>query len=162
MQKESIKDALVHLKDDDIVFIGDCDEIWQPALYLVEEPYKIELAVYTYWLNNRSSEKFWGTMVSQYKDLKNQCLNHLRTDSLRELSGTAGWHFTSMANSLEEKLKDSYTEEDYANPEVMKNLQDNIRNNRDFLGRDFSYEVDESQWPEYLKNNREKYAHLIK
>src|ERR1035437_2668103 len=30
MQKECIKDCLLDLKDDDIVFIGDCDEIWNP------------------------------------------------------------------------------------------------------------------------------------
>ena len=30
MQKESIKDCLTHLKDDDIVFIGDTDEIVEP------------------------------------------------------------------------------------------------------------------------------------
>src|SRR3990167_5041530 len=35
MQKESIKDALLthHLKDNDIVFIGDVDEVWNPIIY---------------------------------------------------------------------------------------------------------------------------------
>src|SRR3989338_9028995 len=30
-QKESIKKALVNLQDDDICFVGDVDEIWNPA-----------------------------------------------------------------------------------------------------------------------------------
>ena len=31
-QKECIKDALVHLKDDDLVIISDVDEIWEPCI----------------------------------------------------------------------------------------------------------------------------------
>jgi hypothetical protein len=44
----------------------------------------------------------------------------------------------------------------------MEHLEENIENNQDFLGRNFIYKVDESQWPEYLKENREKYLHLLK
>ena len=35
LQKESIKKALTHLKDEDIVFVGDCDEIWKPRASIV-------------------------------------------------------------------------------------------------------------------------------
>src|SRR3990167_10866382 len=47
MQKESIKDALAihHLKDDDIVFIGDCDEIWDIGYVVKEIPCKLKLRV---------------------------------------------------------------------------------------------------------------------
>lgn len=166
-QKESIKDCLTHLKDDDIVFIGDCDEIWNPGRYGPEtlmpqgfNPVKLKLQVYTYWLNNLSSEEFYGTLVARYKDIKNECLNHLRTNSLKV--SHSGWHFTSMAKSLKQKLKDSYTEETYANKQVMDNLDENIENDRDFLGRDFKYTIDEENWPQYLKDNRKKYLHLLR
>lgn len=163
LQKESIKKALVHLNDEDIVFIGDCDELWEPefALKWCHAPFKYKLKVYTYYLNNKSSEEFWGTLISPYKHIKNVCLNHLRTDAWKTIF-YAGWHFTSMAKDLEQKLKDSYTKEDYASPEVLQNLQSNIENNRDFLGRDFTYKIDESDWPQYLKDNRARYAHLMK
>src|SRR3990167_11222399 len=55
LQKESIKKALTHLDDEDIVFIGDCDEIWDPEVAL-DDKYslsKLKLRVYTYWLDNR-------------------------------------------------------------------------------------------------------------
>lgn len=161
MQKESIKDCLTHLDDEDIVFISDCDEIWDSSALKFELVNKLKLKVYTYYLNNRSNEEFWGTLVAKYKDIKNECLNHLRTNA-RKTQSEFGWHFTSMAKSLKQKLQDSYTNEDYATEEILDNLDDNIKNDRDFLGRGFTYTTDESEWPDYLKKNKEKYRHLLK
>lgn len=164
MQKESIKDALTHLKDDDVVFIGDVDEVWAPDVYDISHPIKFKLDVYTYWLNNRSSEKFWGTLASKYVHIKDNCLNHIRSTNHYKTTEAHGWHFTSQGgyNAVDKKLKDSYTEETYYNQWVKDNLEQNIAQNKDFLGRDFEYTIDESEWPQYLKDNREKYAHLCK
>lgn len=161
MQKESIKLALTHLKDDDVVFIGDVDEIWNPELNFYTGQ-KLKLKVYTYFLNNRSSEEFWGTIVDKYKNIKNSTLNHLRTTDLRRSKDYYGWHFTSLAPELKRKLTDSYTEKSYATKDVLDNLDENVKSSKDFLGRDFTYKIDESEWPEYLKKNREKYRHLLK
>ena|SRR3990167_5517065 len=122
---------------------------------------KLKLRVYTYYLNNWSSEEFAGTLVGKWGEIKNECLNHLRSNT-KWTQDYYGWHFTSMHHQLAKKLTDSYTEEDYAHPRVLNELQNNIENNRDFLGRNFTYKVDESQWPDYLKKNREKYLHLLK
>lgn len=166
MMKESIKDCLTHLSDDDIVFIGDCDEIWNenkknPYHSIAMSPYKLKLKVYTYYLNNRSNEEFWGTLRASYKDIKNNCLNHLRINA-KKTPFQCGWHFTSLKDDLKRKLEDSYTKETYANDWIMDHLKETIENNKDFLGRDFTYKIDESEWPQYLKDNREKYKHLLK
>ena len=165
LQKESIKKALTHLEDDDIVFIGDVDEIWHPKIldnwFAVS---KLKLKVYSYWLNNRSSEEFWGTIIGCYRDVKDECLNHLRQMPHFRTETDMGWHFTSMGgvDQMRKKLNDSYTQESYNTPFVQDNLEYNMTNGLDFLGRDFKYEIDESEWPNYLKNNREKYKHLLK
>ena len=163
MQKESIRDTLTNLEDNDIVFVGDCDEIWEYPDFEIKHPAKLNLRVYTYWLNNRSSEQFCGTIVSRYKHLKGECLNHVRSGAWRT-DKYYGWHFTSMGGSdaVKRKLTDSYTEESYATKAVLDNLSTNIENNKDFLGRDFQYTVDESEWPQYLKDNRERYQYLLK
>lgn len=163
MQKESIKDCLTHLKDDDIVFIGDCDEVWDPEIlkFELEGLKKLRLRVYTYWLNNYSSEVFNGTLMCHYKDIKNNCLNHVRSDSYKTLT-EQGWHFTSLKDNLRQKLTDSYTEESYATKEVMDNLEENIKGNKDFLGRNFTFRIEEIDWPIYLKENRDKYLHLLR
>lgn len=163
-QKESIKDCLTHLKDDDVVIIGDCDEIWKP-IYIkrIKRPIKLGLLVYSYYLNQRSSEQFYGPLAANYSQIKNKCLNHLRTNPNNfEYLKECGWHFTSMANSLKQKIEDSYTKETYANDWVMQHLEDNVKNNKDFLGRDFKYWIDESDWPPYLKENKDKYKHLMR
>lgn len=163
--KEKIKEALIHLKDDDAVFIGDVDEIIDPETAQIEPwfPVKLKLRVYTYYLNNRSTEAFWGTLMAKYGDIKDSCLNHMRQGA-KKSDGYGGCHFTSMggAFSLAKKLTDSYTHESYATSQVLDNLAYNIEQGKDFLGRDFAYTQDESEWPKYLKDNRAKYKHLIK
>lgn len=161
LQKESIKKAIAHLKDDDTVFIGDVDEIWSPSALKLIGPFKLKLKVYTYFLNNRSSEVFYGPIKAQYGQIKNLILNHVRTSAPRT-KRYFGWHFTSMKDSLRKKLTDSYTQESYATPQILDNLEYNIENSKDFLGRNFTYEVNEAEWPEYLKNNRENYQALCK
>lgn len=168
MQKECLKDALEAsgAQDNDLVFVGDCDEIWDPAgkdgwVKFTGSPFKLELIVYTYYLNNRSSERFYGTLCSKYFWIRHECLNHLRTNSWKT-NFRSGWHFTSLAPYLRQKLGDSYTDESYATDHVMDHLDENIAQDKDFLGRPFSYKVDESDWPQYLKDHREKYKHLLK
>ncbi len=174
LQKESIKKALTDIKDDDIVFIGDCDEIWNPEAFKnsltdykdelsLNEVMKLRLEVYTYYLNNRSSEDFYGSIVGRYKFIKNECLNHLRVNAPKSKM-FFGWHFTSMGGleALRRKLGDSYTTNSYWSPVIQESLEDNFYNNRDFLGRGFTYTTDESELPQYLLDNKEKYSHLWK
>lgn len=167
LQKESIKKALTHLKDDDIVYIGDVDEVWNPEkIHPLDElpiPGKLKLMVYSYYLNNRSNEDFWGTLQTRYKWIKHPCLNHQRTTPVRSIYDY-GWHFTSIGGypEVRRKLLDSYTEETYANAQVMNNLEENIEEGRDFLGRNFTYKIDESDLPKYIKDNKQRYAHLFK
>ncbi len=162
-QKESIKDCLTDLRDDDLVFIGDCDEIWNPEYVHVELPKKLKLQVFSYYLNNKSSEEFWGTLVAWYGDIKKGCLNHLRADTKYRTEMEFGWHFTSMGGveNVHKKLTDSYTEETYASPTVLNSLEVNIKTNKDFLYRNFRYQLDEKGWPEYLKNNKDNYKQLL-
>ena len=164
-QKECIKDALVHLKDDDIVFIGDCDEIWNPDYNWNAssgtQTFKLKLKVYSYFINNRSSEIFHGCIWTTYSQIKKECLNHLRSNSTKGL-GDEGWHFTSMGGyeEVKRKLSDSYTRESYWTNEVENNLKNNVENCKDFLGRGFTYKIDESELPKYLIDNKQKYIHL--
>lgn len=160
LQKESIKKALTHLNDDDVVFVGDCDEIWfKEAINILGQ--KLKLKCYIYYFNQRSTEVFWGGLFAKYETIKNSCLNHLRTNSPKT-EEIYGWHFTSLKDILRRKLEDSYTEDTYASPWVMNNLETNVENDRDFLGRNHELWVDESELPKYLLDNKEKYGHLFK
>ncbi len=63
-------------------------------------------------------------------------------------------------DELKRKLNDSYTEETYNSKEVQENLESNLTNIKDFLGRDFTYSIDETNWPDYLKENKAMFKHL--
>lgn len=164
LQKESMKKAMweAKLHDDDVVFVGDVDEIWQDAELLL--PAKLRLRVYTYYLDNRSSEYFWGTYVAPWGYIKDKVLNHERSRKDIRTAECYGWHFTSMggADEVRRKLRDSYTEDSYNKPHVRDNMEIYLRDNLDILGRPFTFHTDQSEWPDYLKKNKERYKHLLK
>lgn len=165
--KESIQKSLKASKvqDDDICFIGDVDEIVDPTIeYESETPLKAKLCVYSYYLNNESDEKFHGTLIAEYRDIKDQCLNHLRSDKRLNSKGPyLGWHFTSQGGlkEVQRKLNDSYTAESYNTKEVQQNLPQNHKDRIDFLGRDFTFKISEEHWPQYLKENKEQFKNLL-
>lgn len=164
LQKESIKEALTHLRDEDIVFVGDVDEIWSPELINnYEKIRKLKLRVYTYYLNMRSDEQFWGGIQCQYKDIKDECLNHLRNASPeKNTEDYCGWHFTNQGGvqAVKEKVYDQYNPEVF-NDDTYVNVENRF-GKVDYVGRNFGLWVDESDWPQFLKDNREDYKHLMK
>lgn len=165
--KENIHKALRSsgVQDNDMVFIGDVDEIIDPAaLYESDSPIKARLKVYQYYLNNESSEEFWGTLIAQYGQIKDSCLNHLRSDpTLYSKGDPIGWHFTSQGGfkELQRKLDDSYTAETYNSPIIQAALKQNYENRLDFLGRNFTFKITEDSWPSYLKEHKKEYKHLL-
>ncbi|MEK7564208.1 MAG: hypothetical protein AAB510_01390 [Patescibacteria group bacterium] len=164
-QKESIKKALTHLNDEDICFIGDVDEIWKLTQGMPKEinKYKLSQLVSVYYLNNRSNEPWTGTLLTNYKTIKDGCLNHLRTDKKWTVLENGGWHFTSMGGleEVKRKLHDSYTEESYNNKKVQDKLEERF-GQTDYMGRKFKFWIDESDLPKYILENKEKYKHLFK
>lgn len=167
-QKESIKKALVHLKDDDVCFIGDVDEIWNPEIvidYSKDDIFKLRQKVYAYYLNNRSNERWAGTLVTKYKNIKNNCLNHLRTESQTAYTFIkgGGWHFTSIGGigEVRRKLNDSYTEESYNTEDVRKKLEERF-GKKDYIGRNFKFWIEENDLPEYILKNKDKYRGFFK
>lgn len=162
--KESIHKALhsSDVQDDDLVYIGDVDEIWSP--HYPGHPAKLKLLVYAYYLNNLSNEEFWGTLVAKYRDIKGECLNHLRSNITLRTPDYHGWHFTSMGGVKEvsRKLNDSYTPESYNTFHVQQMLPERVQNGTDYLGRSFVFETETRKWPQFLKENRLNYNHLCK
>lgn len=166
-QRESIKNGLTHLKDDDVVFYSDADEIWNPEIPIPEGRGKYRQLVYVYYLDNRSDEEWAGTSLMRYSDIKNDTLDNLRAHDEHRAYMKApyidngGWHFTNIggADFIKRKLE-SYSHQEFNHPAVMGQLEERVSKNQDFLGRGFRFWRDESELPEYLKKNRDKYPRL--
>jgi beta-1,4-mannosyl-glycoprotein beta-1,4-N-acetylglucosaminyltransferase len=169
-QKENIRRALLDLEDDDICFIGDLDEIWNPKLdYSTIDNhniYKLKQLVYVGYLNNKSNEPWAGTLLTKYRNIKGACLNHLRTKSKTNYTyiDNAGWHFSFMGGEDRIKLKiESYGHQEFNNDEVKNQVSKNLELGKDLLGRpEFYYTINESELPKYVIENKEKYKHLFK
>ena len=169
IQKESMRYALTHLKDDDRVFVGDDDEIWNPDITYPKGRLELQQTVYTYYLNNRSNEYWTGTSVMDYKDIKSDTLDNLRAyDERRKymhapVLPNAGWHFTNQGGVEKIKWKvKNYAHQEFNQAFILDKIDERIANNQDYLGRDFKLGVDESEWPDYLKKNRQNYENLLK
>lgn len=167
-QKESIKKALVGLKDDDMCFVSDVDEIWNPAIkidYSKNHVYKLRQLMYAYYLNNRSSEAWAGTLATHYATIKNSCLNHLRTASKTKYTyvKNGGWHFTNQggADKIRDKIEASYGPQDYNNEDVKSKITERMSANQDYIGRGFKFWKDESDLPSYLLDHKATYQHLF-
>lgn len=168
-QKESIKKALTDLQDEDVCFVGDVDEIWNPEIlidYTKDDIFKLKQEVYAYYLNYKSNEPWAGTLVTKYKNIKNNCLNHLRTKGKTKYTyiQNGGWHFTSMGgiDEVRRKLNDSYTKDSYNTHEVQDKLKERF-GKTDYIGRGkFKFWFDESDLPEYILENKKKYRDLFK
>lgn len=173
-QRECIKEAMTHLSDEDICYIGDCDEIWKPQ-EIGDDVYKLEQLSYSYFLNNRSSEPWSGTFATKYKNIKDSFINHLRAHGVFKLNDpttwtgytflpNAGWHFSNMGGASEIQRKiESYGHQEFNTESFKSAIQQRIDNNVDYMGfRNFTMWKDESELPKYLKDNKEKYKHLWK
>lgn len=152
-QKESIKKALVNLKDEDICYVSDVDEIWNPNMDLMIEDavYKPKQLPYIYWLNFRTSEDWlgWtGTIVTRYKNIRDACLNHLRTDDMTDyvVIENGGWHFNAIGGK--EAKKEAFRHPVYEDRHVWDAREVNTR-------------FDENDLPEYILNNRKKWKKYL-
>lgn len=172
LQREAIKDAITHLKDDDIVFVSDCDEIWNPKVLGKSGIYKLEQLNYCYQLNNRTSEPWSGTFRGRYGDIKDKSLNELRANPTLHLSKPetwgdytpkAGWHFSNCMPYEEVVRKlESFSHEELDNEYAKDALKVGMEKGIDFLTRGITMWIDESDLPEYILKNKEKYKHLIR
>ncbi len=156
-QKEMIKKSLINLDDDDICFISDVDEIWNYELNLDigNGIYKPMIKnCYMGYLNLKCLEEwtpetnpFTGPIITKYINVKNNCLNHLRT--LRKTNYTfienGGWHFNALGG-VEKKIMD------FRHPVYTYGYM---------INRSLGSFKDEECLPEYIKNNREKYNRFL-
>jgi beta-1,4-mannosyl-glycoprotein beta-1,4-N-acetylglucosaminyltransferase len=160
--------AKIGLSDDDLCFNSDLDEIWNPDReYPVEDwnVVKLKQHVYMGFLNVKSSEEWYGTYYTKYKNIKNASSNHLDTVSktTHDFLDNGGWHFTYQGGEDRIKTKlESYGHQEYNNDQVKSMVQRRLDAGMDVLGRPFSCVIDEESLPMYLKQNRNKYEHLFK
>lgn len=167
-QRESIKDALTRLGNEDFCFVSDVDEIWNPEAIVdwrENSVYKFRQKMYAYYLNNRSSEKWAGTFAAKWSVIKGRSLNDMRdaakTNYVYVENG--GWHFTNQGGAERIKTKiESYSHSEFNTPEIKSDIEKKITENRDFVGRGFKFWTDENELPQYLLTHKKDYLEFFR
>lgn len=153
-QRESIRLAIPSLKPNDIVFLGDLDEIWNPQLQVAWDEtvvFRLRQEVYAYWLNNQSSENWSSAIFTSYRNVKSQSLNELRANSANlttQLVPDGGWHFSYQGGSsrIEQKLE-SFGHTELNTWWIKSRITRRLSQRRDILGRPISYRKCETGLP---------------
>lgn len=168
-QKELLKHTVGEFaKDDDIVYFGDLDEIWKPQ-EVDDRVYKLKQLNYSYFLNNRSTEAWIGTIVGKWKSIKEKGFNWNRANP-ENYKEDGGWHFTNIggAEQVIKKLE-AYDHQEFNTPDIKESIKEKIENGQDYVGRShdwqgraFGFWTDESDLPKYLKDNKEKWIKLFR
>jgi hypothetical protein len=165
----SIALELVH--DEDLVFISDVDEIWNPKSRFRIPNGNVQLLwqrSYHYFLNNRANESYrnWsGTVLVDGKTFKmhgpNLLRSHLNNGIKRKAIAYGGWHFTSQGpiELIKEKFKNPYwldNEVDWET-EIVRLVEEKVA----YRGKQIKFKLTDRGLPEHLKLNREKYLHMF-
>jgi hypothetical protein len=170
-QKDYIRTFLMSqgVDKEDVVYFGDVDEIWEPQNIKDSKVYNLRQINYSYFLNNRSSERWVGTIVGKWEALKDTSFNELRATHTNELDD-GGWHFTNMGgpDQIRKKL-DSYDHQEFNYDEIRSDIERKIETGEDYVGRThdwqgrpFQFWVDGSELPRYILKNQEKWRKLLR
>lgn len=170
---ELIEQKLLELgQPDDICFMSDLDEIWNPKILekIDDEPHSLAQLNYCYFLNMRSSEEWVGTLMSKIKNIFIG-FNKLNRTVKPNILPNGGSHFTNMGG-VEQVLKKvrAYDHANELNYDWIKDhIEENIEKTLDYLGRPYDYYgnpfvfwLEEKNLPKYLLDNKEKFKHLWK
>ena len=176
------RNAMVNLdifNDDDLIIMSDGDEIPNPEIleqaseWVSDDThFTFEQSCYAYWMNNLYSNKWFGTRAATYKYVNNTTVDDIRegTEDESKITGSiitnGGWHFTYLGDESHIRQKiNSFCDRHFDVPEVTENISKNLEGGTDVLNRTHitysTVDLDDS-FPQYIIDNQEKYAHLIK
>ena len=171
-QRESIIRGLINCNDDDIIVLSDADEIPDPIKLskireFVDEIFNFNLNMYYYYLNMYMRNYWPGPKVGTWSKLKTLSLNNLRQHKhTTKTIEDGGWHFSFIGDKMKiiEKIE-AYSHQEFNNKHIKDNITSNILAGNDIFFREtecFTQVPIDDSYPKYLRDNLEKYKHLIK
>lgn len=176
-EKESVIRAMANCNHQDIVILGDCDEI--PNANTLKkiigdfdnnQIYHMQHSFWWYYLNVLKTDENWfGNMVMSFEKFKNVSFCDMRNHKSGIFVDNAGWHFTYMGGAENVKRKvSSWGEQSLNVLPVTQNIDTNIKNclvnGRDIFFRPAKFEKVEislATHPKYLVENTNEFSNLM-
>lgn len=157
------------VSDNDIVITSDADEIINPLI--LEnldwfDPNNLYVAMqraFYYDLNTHYQDNWRGSRICIWEKMKNLSVDKLRDSMWNESYQIqdGGWHWSYFGGI--ERYKQKMVAGADAQPSAVINAEDRVSKKKDPLGRGGDYfpvPIDQS-FPEYIRNNQEKYSEFI-
>jgi len=174
-QRNAMMRVLKDVSPDDIIIIGDADEIVRKQVVgcleisggLRDGSNAVEQVLHTYYFNWKCTNMpWWGSKI-----IRRKFLDNITTPSEVRFHTPAtyyirdgGWHFNFLggAEAVRNKIK-SYAHQEFNTPEVLNLVEGRLANKKDALGRLYEYKVVpiDAHFPQYLVENQGKFSHLI-
>ena len=170
-QRNAMMRVLKDANPDDVIIIGDADEIVRRSvienLNLCEGSNAVEQTLNTYYVNWQCTNMpWWGSKI-----IKRKYLTGVVTPSEVRFHTPAckyiyngGWHFGFLggADAVRNKIQ-SYAHQEFAVPKVLDLIEGRLSNKKDALGRLYEYKVVplDDNYPKYLIDNQNRFSHLI-
>jgi len=170
-QRNAMMRVLKDADPDDIIIIGDADEIVKRSvvenLDLCNGSNAVEQTLNTYYVNWQCTNMpWWGSKI-----IKRKFLGTVTTPSEVRFHTPAckyiyngGWHFGYLggADAIREKIQ-SYAHQEFSVPEVLNLVEGRLAAKKDALGRLYEYKVVplDNHFPQYLIDNQDRFSHLI-
>ena len=168
-QRNAIIRGLEGSKSNDVVFMGDLDEI--PDLEAVKANKRggYQQVYSLYYVNAICTETSWvGTTALYYFQCQQLGIQNVRNSRHSfQIINPGGWHFAYLMTpeQIHHKLG-AFAHLEWDTPETHAALDERVAKLMDPFGAHKKpmevRNVSNGYFPEYLKNNQEKYAHLIK
>lgn len=177
LQRNSLLAGLSDLNEQDICILSDLDEIPNPeTVKKVVRDKKIPCTLTTNlfygYLNtvveNLNTRQNNGSIILN-KDVINSYnnLQHFRNikDNLENIPD-GGWHFSfCVGNNIDKAVEkiQSFAHQEFNTEHVLSNVEHSLLNEEDILSRSgFKRVIDNTLLPEYIRNNKNVYQHLLK
>lgn len=168
-QRDCIFRGLTDCKDEDVIFIGDLDEIprWQAIQYYIPAmgTASLQMDKMSYYLNCVEGYQSWGiAKITTWELLKQTTPNKLRNGGSGYSIYYAGWHFAWMGGFERMMLKlDSFAHQEANTAELRNNLERKYETGESMWGKDFWRFVKiDSTFPKFLQDNQQLFEKLIK
>lgn len=175
-EKEILIRPLMHCSDDDIIILGDCDEIPKASSVLhvikdfnVNNVYRLQHDFYWYYLNVIKSDETWfGNMIMSYKMFKDNSFCAMR-DNKNGNVFNAGWHFSYQKgiDSIKHKIEswgEQSLNQDWVKNSIKNNVENCLTSGVDLFGRPAKFEkinITYETHPKYLVEHKEEFKDMI-
>lgn len=165
-QRNQIMLGLKQCNPDDIIIIGDADEIVRPSILenihqtIHDGSNCVMQTMNSYYMNVQCTNGDWaGSKILEYKFITNPSEDRFHTPA-SNVFYNGGWHMQYLggADAIKEKIK-SFAHQEYNLPGIMNGIEGRLASLQDVLGRPDPYRVIpiDARMPKYVLEHLDKF-----